>query len=253
MWNLLVTLEIILSLFFIQISFAGIRPVLPDIEIVESRDLGITHTLSHDIVAAGDELVLVFSLLNHDQLAAHDIEIRLDLPKAMSIECFSPERGEFIAGEGIWKIHHLAGGSDVSLELMLLNSSQVDLSFSASIEKAVPYTDPIRQNNVTQGVIRVEDEDCLIFYNDYSNCSQGSSYLYIDCVKEYPNNVLYIYDRWGHLVFEQERYDNSWNGKRHPRYTQYGWDELPTGTYYYVLNFPKGERTDQSGCIYLSD
>ena len=240
-------------LFVIQITFARVHPLLLEHENANSRDLGLTHTLSHDMVANGDALILIFSLLNHDQEAAQDIQIQLDLPESIFIESFTPERGEFFESEGIWKIQHLAGGNDVSLQLSLLNTSAVDLAFSAEIEMAEPKADPIQQNNVTQGVIRVQEEDCLVVYNDFSNDSEGSSFLYIDCVEQYPNNVLYIYDRWGNLVFEQEGYDNSWDGKRHPRYTKYGWDELPSGTYYYVLSFPMAERSDKSGWIYLTD
>lgn len=244
---------LLLFLFLVQITFARIHPFSPELENSDSRDLGITHTLSHDMVANGDALILIFSLLNHDQGAAQDIEIKLDLPEAVFIESFTPERGEFFEREGIWKIQHLAGGNDVSLQLSILNTSQVDLSFSAAIKMAKPQIDPVLQNNVTEGIIQVQEEDCLVVYNDFSQDSEESGFLYIDCVEAYPNNVLYIYDRWGNLVFEQERYDNSWNGKRHPRFTKYGWDDLPSGTYYYVLNFPNAERADKSGWIYLSE
>lgn len=244
---------LLLSLLLVQISFARNFPADTPVYEEESRDLAITHTLSHDLVSSGEALLLIFSLSNQDQHASQDIQIQLDLPEAVFIESYTPEHGEFFENEGIWKIQHLAGGKSVSLHLNLLNTSKVDLDFSASIHMANPKSDPITQNNVTQGVIKAQEEDCVVVYNDFSADDNESPYLYIDCVKQYPNNVLYIYDRWGNLVFEQEGYDNSWNGKRHPRYTKFGWDDLPKGTYYYVLSFPKAERADSSGWIYLSD
>lgn len=243
----------VLFLLLVQLCFARIHPVQLENYAVESRDLSITHIVSHDIVASGDVLILIFSLFNHDPNVARDIEIQLDLPEGAHIASFTSERGEFFENEDVWKINHLAGGNEISLQLSLLNISNVDLAFSASIKSAKPKFDPIRENNVTEGVIRVQEEDCLVVYNDFSQTADSFCYLYIDCVKEYPNNVLYIYDRWGNLVFEQEGYDNTWNGKRHARFTKYGWDELPMGTYYYVLNFPNADRADKSGWIYLSD
>ena len=254
--NATVSTRLSLFLFFLlllQASFARIQPKQFECETDGLLDLGITHTLSHDVVSTGDALILIIYLLNHDQQAAQDIQILLDLPEAAYIESFSPERGNFVRSKGIWSVQHLAGAEGVSLQLSLLNMSQVDLTFSASIEMAIPKADPIEQNNVTQGIIRVRDKDCMVVYNDFTLSDRDSSFLYIDCVKEFPNNVLNIYDRWGNLVFEQERYDNTWNGRRHPRYTKFGWDELPKGTYYYILSFPQAERTDQTGWIYLSE
>jgi len=243
----------LLSLLLLYLCVFHIQPVQAGILTTEGRDLVMSHTISHDRVAVGDAVNLIFSLSNHDPHAARDIQILVDLPEGAFIASFSSERGELLENEGVWIINELEGGHDVSLQFSLLNASHVDLAFSASIQSARPLLDPVQENNVTQGVIRVQEEDCTVVYNDFSGDSNDSSYLYIDCIKEYPNNVLYIYDRWGNLVFEQERYDNTWNGNRHPRYTKYGWDKLPTGTYYYVLNFPEADRDDKSGWIYLSE
>lgn len=244
---------LLFSFLISQISFAGNSPGNIGFLSSESRDLAITHTLSHDLVASGDALILVFSLSNHDPQAAQDIQIQLDLPKEAFIESFRPERGEFLKSESLWKIQHLAGGNEVSLQLSLLNTSQADLAFSASIAMANPQSDPITQNNVTQGVIPVQEEDCTVVYNDFVTVDGASPFLYINCVEQYPNNELSIYDRLGNLVFEQKGYDNTWGGKRHPKFTKYGWDDLPAGTYYYVLSFPMAERADKSGLIHIRD
>ncbi|WP_111685584.1 T9SS type B sorting domain-containing protein [Winogradskyella tangerina] len=59
----------------------------------------------------------------------------------------------------------------------------------------------------------------------------------IDC---YPNNTLSIYNRWGVLVFETSGYDNISNvfrGESDDRITITADSKLPTGTYYYVLQY----------------
>lgn len=234
--------------------FATNRPNFEIISADLSRDLSLTHSLSHESVQSGDILYLTFSLQNLDLEPAQDILIKLDIPHEIFLESYDVDQGDFIEEEGLWTIRHLAGGNDVSIKLNLLPTTNENMPFSAHIASAEPVEDPVLQNNQTQGVIKVQGDDCTVVYNDFGTDPKEPAYfLYIDCVGKYPKNVLYIYDRWGNLVFEQEGYDNTWNGKRHPRFTRHGWDKLPTGTYYYVLNFPEGDRSDKSGWIYLSE
>ncbi len=47
----------------------------------------------------------------------------------------------------------------------------------------------------------------------------------------YPNTAIYIYDRWGILVYENGNYLNDWNGKKNGSGA-----ECVDGTYYYVLS-----------------
>lgn len=227
----------------------------PNIEVISgenSRDLSLTHTLSHDRVQSGKVLFLTFSLHNHDLQSAHNIRIKLDIPQGFLPESYNMNSGEFLEEEGIWTIRHLEGGNNVSIQLNYFSKIPKNLTFSARITSAQPNEDPVTQNNETKGVIQFEDDECTVIYSNSGKESHESAFfLKIDCIENYPNNVLYIYDRWGNLVYEQAGYDNSWNGKRHPRLTRLGWDELPTDTYYYVLNFPEWDRPDISGWIYL--
>lgn len=50
----------------------------------------------------------------------------------------------------------------------------------------------------------------------------------------FPNSQLYVYDRWGVLVYESSNYLNDWNGKRMGT----GGD-CADGTYYFILNGPE--------------
>ena len=52
----------------------------------------------------------------------------------------------------------------------------------------------------------------------------------IDDADLYPNNSLVIVNRWGQKVYEAQPYSNDWCGE-----SQSG-DELPQGTYYYILH-----------------
>ena len=55
-----------------------------------------------------------------------------------------------------------------------------------------------------------------------------NDFLIFDDLSNYPNNNLYIYNRWGNVVFSAAPYKNDWDGSRRGK-------PLPEGTYYYVM------------------
>jgi gliding motility-associated-like protein len=75
-----------------------------------------------------------------------------------------------------------------------------------------------------------------------------------DC---YPTNTVEIYNRWGILVFEMNQYDNEtrvFRGISEGRVTVDKGAQLPTGTYFYVLNYTtkEGENKHQEGYLFLN-
>lgn len=54
-----------------------------------------------------------------------------------------------------------------------------------------------------------------------------NDYLKIPFLSGFPGNKVVIYNRWGKKVYEGDDYKNDWNG-----------DDLPAGTYFYVVNAP---------------
>jgi len=52
---------------------------------------------------------------------------------------------------------------------------------------------------------------------------------------QYPQNKLIIFNRWGNEVFSKNNYQNDWKGRTEEDTKG---DELPDGTYYYVLTIP---------------
>lgn len=65
-----------------------------------------------------------------------------------------------------------------------------------------------------------------------------------------PDNELFIFNRWGVEVFSMKNYDNSFNGISQGRATIAGDNELPVGTYYYVLKLNGQE--DLAGAFYIN-
>jgi len=54
-------------------------------------------------------------------------------------------------------------------------------------------------------------------------------------IEQYPDNKVFVYDRWGQPVFREEGYKNKWDG------TNLGY-KLPDGTYYYVVFLDKDDK-----------
>ena len=69
-------------------------------------------------------------------------------------------------------------------------------------------------------------------------------------ILNYPNNAFVIYNRWGNKVFEASPYINTWDG-RSMFGLRVGGDELPVGTYFYVLDLKDGSAI-YKGTIYLN-
>ena len=78
---------------------------------------------------------------------------------------------------------------------------------------------------------------------------------------DFSDARIEIFNRWGNLVYEQERYGNEdywgdvdawWNG-RSTHNMQVGSDQLPTATYYYILYFNDGNREPITGFVFLNN
>ena len=87
----------------------------------------------------------------------------------------------------------------------------------------------------------VEVDSNLVFYNTFTPNGDGiNDTWYIGNIGLYPNNEVYIYNRYGKQVFYAYGYTNQWNG------SNLG-DELPDATYYYVVS--TGTGTTYRGCV----
>jgi gliding motility-associated-like protein len=68
-------------------------------------------------------------------------------------------------------------------------------------------------------------DDILVFPNIITPNGDGvNDILIITNADKYPNNLLQVFNRWGKKVFEQQNYDNKWDG-----------GNLSDGTYYYIF------------------
>lgn len=62
---------------------------------------------------------------------------------------------------------------------------------------------------------------------------------------------LLIFNRWGNKVYEQDNYDNSWDGTANAG-VNLGKGRLPEGVYYYILQFNDGSKEVQKGFVMMN-
>jgi len=103
--------------------------------------------------------------------------------------------------------------------------------------------------NCTTQQFSVEVAGDIVVYNAVSPNGKNPSFIiqYIDILPDTKNNSVYIFDRWENQVWHGSNYDNSsvvFSG------VSDGGSDLPSGVYYYKIDFGGGRKT-KTGFISL--
>ena len=72
----------------------------------------------------------------------------------------------------------------------------------------------------------------------------------IEGIENIPGQSIIIFNRWGNQVFSASPYQNDWNGTSQNS-MNVGGDQLPTGTYFYILDTQTTKYGVLKGYIYL--
>jgi gliding motility-associated-like protein len=121
------------------------------------------------------------------------------------------------------------------------------------------------------GLIEAEievDDDCivksactLLVHNAFSpNDDQNNDVFVIENIDQmfcFPTNNISIFNRWGVVVYETRQYDNTtrvFRGISEGRVTVDESSKLPTGTYFYILEYTdtKANALKKEGYLYLT-
>ena len=154
-------------------------------------------------------------------------------------------------------------GSEVLFTETILQETDGDCGSSTLIERkwTASSCGEVSRTQIIQVVCAVE------VYNGLSPDSTPgiNDILFLKGIECYPNNVK-IFNRWGILVFEKDNYNNEdkvFRGISEERFTIEQKDKLPSGTYFYIIqykytdsNAPGGANSsrmlEQTGYIYIS-
>lgn len=95
--------------------------------------------------------------------------------------------------------------------------------------------------------IKAMDHNQLEIYNAVAtNSTNGNDFFRIENINNFPNNTVEIYNRWGVKVYGTQNYNSKGNvfrGISEGRGTLNKSDKLPSGTYYYIINYEYDDGT----------
>ncbi len=114
-------------------------------------------------------------------------------------------------------------------------SGRISVSPSETTVYSVIVTDAEGCTAIASVKVVVICDNTLIPSGFSPNNDGVNDFFTIDGIENHPGNVIYIYNRWGNLVFKQKEYDNHWNGESNVSGPLSG-QQLPDGTYYYLLD-----------------
>ncbi|WP_424004096.1 gliding motility-associated C-terminal domain-containing protein [Maribacter sp. IgM3_T14_3] len=96
---------------------------------------------------------------------------------------------------------------------------------------------------------------CVYIDNQSVGPQIDEGFFRINNIDFFQDNTLKIFNRWGVLVYETNSYDssnNNFRGISTARATINAEEELPSGTYYYILDYTvNGQTNILSGYLYL--
>ncbi len=210
--------------------------------IPQTTDISITKTVNNMSPSMGNEVVFTITATNQGNLPATIIGIEDQLPSGYEFVSSVASIGTY-DNSGIWEITILQPDEIATLDITVKVLDVEDYLNRASLAY-VDQWDTDESNNMAEAYVV---PTCLVVYNEFSPNGDGvNDYFKIDCITQYPNNSLQVYNRWGNIVFETRSYKNDWDGTPNGRAIVQKEDQLPVGTYYYILDLGDGSepRTD---------
>jgi gliding motility-associated-like protein/uncharacterized repeat protein (TIGR01451 family) len=202
-------------------------------------DLSITHTVDNQTPALNEEVSFTITVYNNGIIDSNDIIIDDILPNGYSFVRAITVTGSYNKNAELWNIPILAGNQSAILTIVAQVLESGNYLFPASIVSSDPVDQDVSDNYAEAFVTPM----CLTVYNVFTPNSDGINDVFkIDCIENYPNNKLSIYNRYGDLVYNKENYNNDWEGMANVSAVVNQGDKLPSGTYYYVIDIGTAEK-----------
>ena len=136
----------------------------------------------------------------------------------------------------------------------LLCAVAVLLALAAGPAQAGIYTVVVSNEfgcSTTMSVEVVVACDSLFIPNGFSPNNDGINDGYvIDGILNYPDNKIWIYNRWGNLVYKTKGYANQWDGVANVQGIYWG-KKVPPGTYFFILDLGDPAEKPRAGYLII--
>ncbi|UPQ78476.1 gliding motility-associated C-terminal domain-containing protein [Flavobacterium azooxidireducens] len=188
---------------------SGTNSASMTISIITCSDITITKTVDNPTPTIGQNVNFTITVSNVGSGNFQDVIVSEVIPSGYSFVSATASLGTYSNVSGIWTIPLLNGNQSATLVITVEVLSSGDYLNTAFIDISNPIDlDP--DNNFASAEV---EPLCLIVYNEFSPNGDGANETFrIDCIENFPNNKLEVYNRYGRLVFSQNGYNNNWDG-----------------------------------------
>ncbi|WP_209401197.1 gliding motility-associated C-terminal domain-containing protein [Pseudozobellia sp. WGM2] len=215
-------------------------------------DLEVAKIVNKDQTFYGDTVVFTVTVTNNSEYVATNVGIEDVLPSGYTLVSHTSDLGQYDESIFSWDIPAIEIDQTATLEMTVTVNENGQYTNIAEL-MYVDQIDPNTSNDRAEATPEITQSQCLTVYNEFSPNDDGTNDIfYIECIEQFPNNTISVYNRWGAMVFSMNGYDNSWDGKSINKSTLNSTEKLPVGTYYYTLDPGDGSTTPKSGWLYIS-
>ncbi|MBT0606693.1 Ig-like domain-containing protein [Aequorivita echinoideorum] len=202
-------------------------------------DITISKIVNNPTPMIGETIQFTIEVNNLGPNDFTEIEISENIPSGYDYVSHESSIGTYIPTIGIWSIDLLPANETAILTLNVKVLNIGDYLNTATIMRSNPEDMDDSNNYAEMGIEPV----CLFVFNEFSPNSDGINDTFtITCIENWPNNNLKVFNRYGSLVYEKNRYDNSWEGRANVSNASRKDEVLPSDTYYYVLDMGDGNK-----------
>jgi len=209
-------------------------------------DLKIVNIVDNTYPLIGRKVVFTNVATNNGPGNATGVTVTDQLESGYTYVSSTATTGTYNSATGIWNIGNLNNGTSATLTITATVNPAGSYSSTSTITGNEPDSDI--SNNTSTTITYPAD---FFIPEGFSPNGDGINDLFIiRGIFYFPENSIVIFNRWGNKVYEADPYINTWDG-RSIRGLRVGGDELPTGTYFYVLDLGDGSSIIK-GTIYLN-
>ena len=203
----------------------------------ERSSVAITISVNTTTPTIGTIVEFTITVQNDGNDVAKDLIVKEILENGLELISASSTKGIFNLALKEWRISELAANSKAEL---IIKAKVLDIGIYVNqvmIEQVSPRDDS-PENNVSAIELF---PNCLTVYNQFSPNNDGMNESFkINCIENYPNNLLQIFNRDGNLIYKRRGYRNEWRGEANGNLSIGSENSAPNGTYFYVLDLGNG-------------
>ncbi|MEM6894361.1 MAG: gliding motility-associated C-terminal domain-containing protein, partial [Bacteroidota bacterium] len=215
-------------------------------------DLEVIKTVDKTESFFGDTVIFTIQVTNNSSYEATNIGIEDELPAGYEYVSSTALSGTYDVVTSTWDIPSIAPGASTTLEIAV-NVTETDDYVNVAELIYVDQIDPNMANDRDEATLEITQSECLTVYNEITPNEDGlNDVFFIECIDQYPNNMLQIFNRWGTKVHEAKNYNNDWSGTTQNSMNFSSSEKLPVGTYYYILQYGDGQTKTKTGWLYIT-